>query len=109
MLVSLGIVARFGLGGRDISDRFEQATIVEPVDPFEGGEFDCLGTALRGTSVDYLRLEQAVDGFSERVVVTVADAADGRLDPGLRQTLADLVLPRPGGHLNAVGRVSSSS
>ena len=87
-LIGLGIVACFRLGGRDISDRFEQATIVEPVDPFESGEFYRLGTASRAATVDHLGLEQAVDAFGERVVVTVADAADGRFDPSFKQALA---------------------
>lgn len=33
--------------------------------------------------MDDLRLEQAVDGLREGIVVAVADAADGRLNPGL--------------------------
>jgi hypothetical protein len=51
MLIGLGIVTRFGLSRRDISDRFEQATIVEPIDPFEGGELDRFRTAPRTTPV----------------------------------------------------------
>jgi len=31
----LGIVARFSLGGRDSANGLEQASIVEPVDPFQ--------------------------------------------------------------------------
>ena len=42
MHLGLGIVTRFGLGGRDIPDGFEQTAGVEPVDPFEGGELDGL-------------------------------------------------------------------
>ena len=38
--LELGVVARFGLGGRDVADGLEQAAVVEPVDPFEGGELD---------------------------------------------------------------------
>lgn len=37
--LSLSIVSRFGLGERDIPDRFEQAPRVEP---FEGSELDGL-------------------------------------------------------------------
>src|SRR3954452_13543172 len=88
MLIGLGIIARFGLGGWDISDRFEQATIVEPVDPFEGGEFDCLSTPPRATPMDHLGLEQAVDRLGERVVETVANAADGRLDASIEQAFS---------------------
>jgi hypothetical protein len=77
VLIGLGIITCFGFCGRDISDRFEQAPIVEPVDPFKRGEFHRLGTAPRAAAVDHLGLEQTVDGFGERVVVAVADAADG--------------------------------
>jgi hypothetical protein len=87
-LIGLGIVTDFRFCGWDISDRFEQATIVEPVDPYESGEFHRLGTAPRATPVDHLGLEQAVDRFGKRIVITVADAADGWLDAGLTQALA---------------------
>ena len=33
----LGIVARLGFGGRDIADGLEEAPMVEPVHPFQGG------------------------------------------------------------------------
>jgi hypothetical protein len=45
----LCVIARFGLGGWDISDRLEQAAVVEPVDPFEGGELDRLGAEREAT------------------------------------------------------------
>ena len=65
---------RFCLSGRDISDRFEQATIVEPIDPFEGGEFDRLGTAPRAAAVDYLGFEQVVDGIDLAAVALTSFA-----------------------------------
>jgi hypothetical protein len=65
--MGLCVIACFGLGGWDISDRFEQAPVVEPVDPFEGGEFHCLDAAPGGAAMDQLGLEQAIDGFGERV------------------------------------------
>ena len=34
----LGVVAFLGLGGRDIADGLEQASMVEPVDSLEGGD-----------------------------------------------------------------------
>ena len=36
--------------------------------------------------MDEFCFEETVDGFRQSVVIAVADAADGRLDPGLRQT-----------------------
>lgn len=37
-LLQLGIVTFLGLGWRHIANRLEEATIVEPADPFESGE-----------------------------------------------------------------------
>jgi hypothetical protein len=85
VLMGLCVIACFGLGGWDISDRFEQAPVVEPVDPFEGGEFHRLGAAPGAAAMDQLGLEQAIDGFGKRVVIAVADAADGGLDAGIEQ------------------------
>lgn len=52
------MVARFGLGGRDASDRLEQASVVEPVDPFERGELDGVEAAPRAPTANDLRLEE---------------------------------------------------
>ena len=41
-VLGLSIVARFGLGGRNVADGLEEAPVVEPVDPCQGGEFDGL-------------------------------------------------------------------
>jgi hypothetical protein len=81
------MIARFGLGGRDVADRREEATVVVPVDPFQGGVLDRLEGALRPASVDDLCLEQAVDRLRQGVVVAVTDAADRRLDAGSGQAL----------------------
>lgn len=39
-LIDLGIVVCLCFGGWNVADGFEQAAIVEPVDPFEGGHLD---------------------------------------------------------------------
>ena len=39
------IIARFGFGRRNVSDRLQQPSIVEPVDPFERGELDLFEAA----------------------------------------------------------------
>jgi hypothetical protein len=44
-LVELRIIARFGFGRRNVSDRLQQPSIVEPVDPFERGELDLFEAA----------------------------------------------------------------
>src|SRR3954447_26579329 len=61
--------------------------MVEPVDPFESGEFDRLGTAPRTAPMDDFGFEQSIDGFSERIVITVADAADRWLNASVKQAL----------------------
>ncbi len=37
-VLRLGIATCFGLGGRNVADGLEQASVVEPVHPFQGGE-----------------------------------------------------------------------
>ena len=81
----MGIILRFGLGGRDISDRFEQASVVEPVDSFQRCVVDAFQAAPGTAPVNDFGFVGAVDCLRERVVETVADAADGRDEPGLDQ------------------------
>ena len=85
-LVTARIVARFGLGRRDISDWLQQSSMIEPVDPFEGGELDGFEVAPWAAPPDDLGFVEPVDRLGERVVVTVADAADRGFDAGLGQT-----------------------
>ena len=87
-VVQLFIVAGFGLGGRNIADGLEEAAVVEPIDPFEGGEFHCFGVAPGSAPVDHLGLEQAVDRLGQGVVIAVADAADRGLDPRFGEALS---------------------
>ena len=77
----------FGFSVRDVADGAEQAAIIEPVVPIEGGVFDGLERSPRAAPVDHLSLVEAVDRFGQRVVVAVADAADRRIDPGFGQAL----------------------
>jgi hypothetical protein len=74
-VLDLSIVARFGLGGWNSADGFEQAPIVEPVDPFQRGELDGFQVSPRAASPDHLGLVEAVDGLGQGVVEAVADAA----------------------------------
>ena len=79
--VQLFIVSRLGLRGSNIANGLEEAAVVEPVHPFECGEFHCFCIPPRATTADDLGLEQAVDSFGEGIVVGISDAADGRLAP----------------------------
>ena len=58
----------FSFCGRDIADGLQDAPVVEPIDPYEGGEFDTL-EGFPGAPVDEFGLVEAVDGLGERVVV----------------------------------------
>jgi hypothetical protein len=100
----LGIITCFGLGGWNVANRFEQASMVEPVDPFQRGELDGFQASPRAASPDHLGLVEAVDRLGQGVVVTVADAADRRLDAG-----APVVARRTGPQtLIALSRESSA-
>ena len=57
------------------------------MDPFERGVLDRLERSPRPAPVDHLGLVEPVDRLGERIVVAVADAADGRHQVGLGQSL----------------------
>ncbi len=61
--------------------------MVEPVDPFQRGEFNRFEAPPWSAPMDDLGLVETVDRFGERVVVTVAHTSDRRLDPCLSQSL----------------------
>src|SRR5690606_30678642 len=71
----------------NMSDGPEEAVVVEPPDPFEGGELDILDRAPRPPAADDLGLEETDDRLGLGVVVAVAPAADGGLDASLGQAL----------------------
>ena len=81
--VLTAIVDLLVLGWGDVSEGFEKPSVIEPVDPFEGGEFDVLDAAPGPAAPDDLGFEQADNALGQGVVVGVTDAADGPLDAGL--------------------------
>lgn len=90
--LDLGIMARLGLGRRDIADQLEEAAVVKPIHPLEGSELNGLHVAPRIAAPDHLGLEQADDGLGQGVVVAITDAADRGLDASLEQPLLQAVL-----------------
>jgi len=79
--LTLSLIARrFELRGWHVPDWFEQAAVVEPVDPDERRVLNVVDVAPRPAAPDDLGLVQAVDGLGECVVVRVADAADRALE-----------------------------
>lgn len=62
--------------------------MVEPSDPFQCCQFDGFPGFPRRAAMDQLGLVQAIDRLGQGVVVTVATAADRRLDAGFGQAFA---------------------
>jgi len=60
-----GVVALLGFGWRYVADGLQEPSVVEPVDPFEGGELDGLEVPPWSAPVDQLGLVKTVDGFGE--------------------------------------------
>jgi hypothetical protein len=68
----LNVVVCFELGGWDVAEFAEQTLVVEPVDPFEGGELQ-IPEATLGTSVtNQFGLVRAVDCLGLCVAVAIA-------------------------------------
>ena len=80
------MVSFFSLGWRDIPDGLQEAAVVEPVDPFQCGELHGFELAPRSPAMDDVGLVKTVDRFGESIVVTVANASNGRLDAHLGQS-----------------------
>src|SRR5215216_4935869 len=70
------MVCGFVLGWTPTAQRGVEATVVPPVHPFQGGEFDLLDAAPGPTPFDQFGVERPVDGLGERVIKAVPAAAD---------------------------------
>jgi hypothetical protein len=70
-----------------VTDGFQKTSMVKPVDPFQSCELDGLKRSPRSPSIDHLGFVKTVDGFSQGVVVAVADASHRRLDASFGQAL----------------------
>jgi hypothetical protein len=68
----LTVVVGLELGRWDSSEVVEEPPVVEPVDPFKGGEFEVVEASPWSLVADELGLVEAVHGLGERVVVAVA-------------------------------------
>ncbi|HEX2393300.1 MAG TPA: hypothetical protein VHI77_10330, partial [Solirubrobacterales bacterium] len=68
--------------GRDVAEGFVQALVVEPADVFDDGELE-LGSGAPGAVGDQLGLEGVDEALGYRVVIGVADRADGGEDAGV--------------------------
>ena len=73
------------LHGRQVADGAQQAVVIEPPDPFQGGEFYVVESSPGTMLPDHLSLVQPDERFAQGVVVTVTSASYGRLDACLGQ------------------------
>ena len=91
----LRIIARFGFGRWNVSDRLQQPLVVEPVDQIAAWQTRPLEVAPRPSSPDDLGFVESVDRLGERIVVAVADAADRWFDARVFQALDVFYGERP--------------
>ena len=69
----------------NVGEWLQEAVVVEPPDPLEGGELHIFQPS-PGTSLpDHLRLEEPDHRLRQRIVVAVPSASDRRLDAHLRE------------------------
>jgi len=61
---------------RDVADGFEEAPVIEPVNPFESGELDGFDVSPRSAPVDHLGFVESVDALGQGIVVAIPDTAD---------------------------------
>ena len=85
--VDVTVVVGLVLHGRDVADGGVEAVVVEPPHSVHGGEFDVVDATPGAVVANDFGLEQADDGFGQRVVVRIATAADRGPDAGLGQAL----------------------
>ena len=77
------VVQVFELGGWDASEFVEQTSMVEPVDPFQGGEFEVVETARWSFVADEFGLVEPVDRLGEGVDAPIGqDLVSGRDEAG---------------------------
>lgn len=61
------MIRRFGFCRRSVPDDLQQTPVIEPVDPFQGGELHRLQTSPRAPRVNQLRLVQPDDRLGQGV------------------------------------------
>ncbi|MCU1700464.1 MAG: hypothetical protein JWR34_6527, partial [Mycobacterium sp.] len=90
MLGSVVIVVKlFEFDGWDVAAVLVETSMVEPVDPFEGGDLDVLDGPPGPAWLDQFGLVEAIDRLGEGVVVAVARAPDRGVDARLDQSVGE--------------------
>jgi hypothetical protein len=72
----VSVVGRLQFDRWNVTAVLVEAVVVEPVDPFGGGQFDFFDAALGFAGFDQLGLVQAVDRLGQRVVIRASDRTD---------------------------------
>lgn len=73
--VQHGVIAFLGFCRRHVPDRLQQSPVVEPVYPFKCGELDRFEVLPWSPALDDFGFVEAVDRFSEGIVVAVSTYA----------------------------------
>ena len=73
----------------EVVDRFMGTFGVEPVDPFEGFDFDHLAVAPGAEAFDQFGLVEADGGLGQGVVIGVANGPDRGIDPSLDESVGE--------------------
>jgi hypothetical protein len=85
----LTVVRGFQLRGWDVSAAFVEAAMVEPVDPFQSGDFHVPDGAPRALGFDQFDLVQAVDRLGEGVVVAIPGGTDRGVNAGVEEPFCE--------------------
>jgi Integrase core domain len=83
------VVAVLEFGWWDVAAAFVESSVVEPVDPFQGGDLDVVGGAPGASGFDQFGFVETVDGLGEGDVVAVAGGADGGVDAGVQESFGE--------------------
>jgi len=62
---------------------FEEPAVVEPVDPFEGGQFEVVESSSWASVADQFGLVETDDRLGEGVIVGITHRSDRGVDAGL--------------------------
>jgi hypothetical protein len=81
----LTVVGLFQLGGWDHADLAVKASVVEPVDVFQGGELDVIEPSPWAFRSDQLGLIEPVETLSQSIVIGITSGPDRGHHAGLGQ------------------------
>lgn len=77
----MSVVSVFCFNGCEVVAVLERAAVVEPIDPFGGGDLEVLEALPGPSGFDELGLIEPDDGLGQSVVIGRADGAGRGLDP----------------------------